>query len=61
MAEIVVIGFDPRLGHASAAGLAFSCWKRHVPVRKPHRQDQPLNASLRGPNQGIVISRGWFN
>jgi hypothetical protein len=26
MAEIVVIGFEPTLGHARPAGLAFSCW-----------------------------------
>src|SRR4029453_15587349 len=38
MADNVVIGFEPRLGHARATGLAFSCWTQHVSgslVRRP--------------------------
>jgi hypothetical protein len=31
MAGNVVIGFEPRLGHARATGLAFSCWTQHAP------------------------------
>src|SRR5829696_4724235 len=59
MADNVVIGFEPRLGHAWATGLAFSCWIQPASVRQaaPARQCQPLNASLRGPNRGIVIPR----
>jgi hypothetical protein len=34
MADNVVIGFEPRLGHAWAIGLAFSCWTQHAVVQQ---------------------------
>src|SRR5437588_6060689 len=45
MADNVVIGFEPRLGHARGTGLAFSCWTQHASVRWCGRPRLHDNAS----------------